>query len=248
MNRQAELGLGPQAVVASVVTPFHDDERIDYTAWQSILETMMSAGVDAVLAAGEEGEWHSLSEEERVVVLRFCRQTIGKRIPLIGNVAAGSTIESVRLARAAESEGLDCLLVLRPWVPALAGGEWTGYLDDIRAAVRIPVFAPEELATSAGANLAPLAYVERSRAILTGRLEDAARLAALIEPLEALFTRHSSAAVIKEAMRRAGNRAGICRRPLGEIPDELAARVADIVERLRSAGCLPLHSTPARAV
>jgi dihydrodipicolinate synthase/N-acetylneuraminate lyase len=247
MNRQAELGLGPQAVVASVVTPFHDDERIDYTAWQSILETLISEGVDAVLAAGQEGEWYALSEEERVVVLRFCRQTIGKRVPLIGNIAAGSTVESVRLARAAESERLDGLFVLRPWAPALAAAEWAGYLEDIRAAVRIPVFAPEELATSAGANLVPRAYVERSRALSTGRLEDAARLAALIGPLEALFTESSAAAVVKEAMRRAGMRAGICRRPLGDVPEELAARIAGIVERLRSANCLPQHPVQARA-
>ena len=248
MNRQAEIGLGPQAVVASVVTPFHDDERIDYTAWQSILETLMLEGVDAVLAAGDEGEWHALSEEERVVVLRFCRQTIGRRVPLIGNVAAGSTAESVRLARAAEGERLDGLLVLRPFTPALSTGEWAAYLEDIRAAVRIPVFAQEDLAASAGANVAPRAYVERSRAILTGRLEDAARLAALIEPLEAIFAEGPVAAAVKEAMRRAGIPAGICRRPLGDVPEELGARIATIVERLRSASCLPRHPAQARAV
>ena len=56
------------------MTPFRADERIDFTAWQNIIDLMITSGVDGLFAAGGQGEFFSLDEEERVVALRFSKQ------------------------------------------------------------------------------------------------------------------------------------------------------------------------------
>jgi 4-hydroxy-tetrahydrodipicolinate synthase len=63
-------------VVPALVTPFQDDERIDYTAWQTIIDTLIGAGIDGLFAAGSQGEAYALSLEERTVALRFCQQAV----------------------------------------------------------------------------------------------------------------------------------------------------------------------------
>jgi len=89
------------------VTPFREDERIDFNAWQRIIDVQMESGVDGLLAAGGQGEFYSLDEEERTVALRFCRQAVGVRAALYGNVGAVSTRETVRPAQRGEAEGID---------------------------------------------------------------------------------------------------------------------------------------------
>jgi 4-hydroxy-tetrahydrodipicolinate synthase len=53
------------------VTPFRRDERIDFNAWQSVIDTQIAAGVDGLFVCGSSGEFASLNSEERRVALRF---------------------------------------------------------------------------------------------------------------------------------------------------------------------------------
>lgn len=260
-----------------LVTPFRDNERIDFTAWQEILDALMAGGVNGILAAGIEGEFQSLSEEERVVALRFCRQALAGRAPLYGNIGSASTRESVRLAQAAEAEGVDCLVAVSPYIWEPSPDELVDHYVEICHAVRVAVFGYRERHTgfggrieaqaenfagfldsgeasgpalesmragsgalvSACANVAPRALVEMWKAFHGGRLEDASRLDALVEPLRRALPLHTYPAAIKEAMRLAGLPAGVCRRPAGPVPPAVRETLAAIVATLRDARCLP---------
>ncbi|MGH9721226.1 MAG: dihydrodipicolinate synthase family protein [Bryobacteraceae bacterium] len=140
-------------VVVSVVTPFKADELIDFTAWQKILETLAEVGVEGVFALGPEGEPHALSEEERMVALRFCRQTLGSRACLYGNIGAASTREAIRLAQRAEGEGVDAAIVVPPGFPVLSADEMIDHFVDVCQAVRLPVMGYN--ARGNGAALSP---------------------------------------------------------------------------------------------
>jgi len=41
-----------QGIVPALVTPFKVDERIDYDAWQILIDAQIAAGVDGVFAGG----------------------------------------------------------------------------------------------------------------------------------------------------------------------------------------------------
>ncbi|MBI1791970.1 MAG: dihydrodipicolinate synthase family protein [Acidobacteria bacterium] len=230
---------GPErAVLVSVVTPFRDDERIDFTAWQRNLEMLAANGIAGFVALGEEGEFRTLSEEERMVALRFCRQTLGRGARLYGNVGSDSTSESIRLAQTAEADGVDWIVVLPPRQD-LSPEELAEHLAEIRAAVRTPVASLAELTVSAAANVAPRLALERERAHATGRLEDAARLQGLLDPLDQAFQLHTYPSMVKEAMRRSGFPSGACRRPVGLAPAPAAERLERVLQALRAANWLP---------
>src|SRR5579862_504714 len=105
----------PHGIVPALVTPFRDDERIDFAAWQAIIDLMITSGVDGVFAAGGQGEFFSLEEEERVVALRFAKQAVAGRVPVYGNIGCVTTRDSLRLARAAQAEDIDYAVVITPY-------------------------------------------------------------------------------------------------------------------------------------
>ena len=71
-----------RGIVPALVTPFREDELIDYDAWQVIIDTLIAAGVDGLFVGGSSGEFYALEMEERSVAMRFCRQAVAGRQPL----------------------------------------------------------------------------------------------------------------------------------------------------------------------
>lgn len=136
METQALAG-----IVAALVTPFREDERIDYDAWHVVIDTLSVAGVNGFSVAGGQGEFFSLTHEERVVALRFCAQTIRGRKPLYANVGCVTTRETVKLAHAAESLGADCLVVVTPYYLNPSASELAEHYVEICRSVHIPVLA-----------------------------------------------------------------------------------------------------------
>jgi 4-hydroxy-tetrahydrodipicolinate synthase len=128
-------------IIPAIVTPFRSDERIDYTAWQTVIDTMISAGVDGIFAIGGQGEFFSLTEEERTVALRFCRQAVARRVPLYGNVGCVTTRQTVELAVKAEAEGLDYLVAITPYYLKPTAAELVEHYVELCRAVRLPVLA-----------------------------------------------------------------------------------------------------------
>jgi 4-hydroxy-tetrahydrodipicolinate synthase len=130
-----------QGIVAALVTPFREDERIDCGAWQTIIDMVIAAGVDGLLACGSTGEFYALNPEERTMAMRFCRQAAAGRLPVYANVGCITTRETIRLALAAQSEGIDGLAVITPYFVKASQDELAEHYTEICRAVSIPVLA-----------------------------------------------------------------------------------------------------------
>jgi 4-hydroxy-tetrahydrodipicolinate synthase len=124
-----------------MITPMRDDERVDYNAWQNLIDTLIGAGVDGVFCGGSSGEFFALEPEERQVTLRFCKQAVNGRVPMYGNVGCITTRDTVALARFAESEGVDVLVVITPYYLKATQDELADHFIEVCSAVRKPVLA-----------------------------------------------------------------------------------------------------------
>jgi 4-hydroxy-tetrahydrodipicolinate synthase len=130
-----------QGIVPALVTPFRADERIDYGAWQALIDAHLAAGVHGLFAGGSSGEAYALDAEERAVMLRFCRQAAAGRVPVYGNVGAITTRETIRLAEAARADGVDVLVVVTPYYLHPTQDELEGHYIEICRSVHAPVLA-----------------------------------------------------------------------------------------------------------
>ena len=128
-------------VVPALVTPFKENERIDYSAWQIMIDLLISSGVHGLFVAGSQGEFYALDMEERTVAMRFCKQAIAGRVPMYVNVGCITTRDSVALALQAQALDVDALVVVTPYYVMPSQQELVEHFVEVCHAVRMPVMA-----------------------------------------------------------------------------------------------------------
>jgi 4-hydroxy-tetrahydrodipicolinate synthase len=144
----------PTGLITALITPFREDERIDFDVWQKIVDAQIEAGVDGVLAAGGEGECYSLSEEERLVALRFCRQATRGRVPVYAHIGCPGTRQTIQLAERAASESVHFLVAETPYYIRPTDQELAEHYIEVCRAVHLPVLAHNNPAWT-GVDLTP---------------------------------------------------------------------------------------------
>ena len=97
-------------------------------------------------------------------------------------------------------------------------------------------------AVTACANVAPRLFADLYRAFRESRLDEAARLQGLVDPLRQAFGLHTFPSVVKEAMMMVGLPAGLCRRPVGPMPDDARIKLRAVLERLESEGYVQVRA------
>lgn len=122
----------------ALVTPFLEG-KINYPMMDQLLKRQIDAGIKAVVIAGTTGESPTLSDEEKLTLVRRCKDYVGNRCLIIAGTGSNNTAHSVALSVAAEEAGADALLVVSPYYnKATPQGIYLHYLS-ICNAVSIPV-------------------------------------------------------------------------------------------------------------
>lgn len=98
-----------------LVTPFKDNFEIDFDSLDRLLDHVINNGCEGVIALGTTGEFFSLNLEEKKSLIKFIHKKINNRVPLCVGVGHSGTQISSELAKYAEKEGADCLLLPPPY-------------------------------------------------------------------------------------------------------------------------------------
>lgn len=72
-----------QGIIPVMLTPFHDDGKIDYAGLENLIEWYLSHGADALFAVCQSSEMMFLSLEERVALGRFVVEKTHGRVPVV---------------------------------------------------------------------------------------------------------------------------------------------------------------------
>ena len=89
----------------AIVTPFKDDESIDYEGFAKNIEYQIANGTDAIIVCGTTGEAATMTEEEHLDVIRYCVKVVNGRIPVIAGTGSNCTKTAVYLTQEAEKAG-----------------------------------------------------------------------------------------------------------------------------------------------
>lgn len=102
-------------IVTAMVTPFNEQEEIDYAATENLVEHLISNGTDAVVVAGTTGESATLSTCEKIALFKHVVQIVDGRIPVIAGTGSNNTRESIALTKEAELAGVDGIMLVAPY-------------------------------------------------------------------------------------------------------------------------------------
>ena len=122
----------------ALVTPFTDG-KINYPMLEKLLLRQIEAGIEAVVLAGTTGESATLSDDEKLAMLRHAKDFTQGRCKIIAGTGSNSTIHAVALSQAAEAAGADGLLVVTPYYNKATPQGLTAHYLSVASAVSIPV-------------------------------------------------------------------------------------------------------------
>lgn len=103
-----------EGVFPAITTKFANDYSLDLKAFEVNLDEQLAAGVDGIIIGGTLGESSVLSNQEKNELLAFTVQKTNGKVPVILNIAEGSTSEAVKIAESAARAGLSGLMMLPP--------------------------------------------------------------------------------------------------------------------------------------
>jgi len=102
-------------VLTAIVTPFREDESIDFDAFQALARHLVDNGSDGIVVAGTTGESPTLTDAERADLLRAALEAVGDSATVVAGTGTYSTAHSVHLTKEADAIGADALLVVTPY-------------------------------------------------------------------------------------------------------------------------------------
>ncbi|HTJ52483.1 MAG TPA: dihydrodipicolinate synthase family protein [Cyclobacteriaceae bacterium] len=103
-----------EGVFPAVTTKFTTDDKLDFKAFEHNIDEQLSAGVDGIIIGGTLGESSVLSNTEKNELLKFTVQKVNGKVPIVLNIAEGSTRDAVNIAASAAKAGLSGLMMLPP--------------------------------------------------------------------------------------------------------------------------------------
>jgi dihydrodipicolinate synthase/N-acetylneuraminate lyase len=125
-------------VVPILVTPFHEDGRIDEESLANLVAFNIAAGVHG-LGVALGSEIFKFNEAEREQVTRTVIRAAGARVPIVINSGAAGTDLAVHYSKAAEAAGADALMIIPPSFMPVSAEEIFDYYVTIDRAVHIPI-------------------------------------------------------------------------------------------------------------
>ena len=98
----------------ALVTPFRDG-RVDYEAFEALIDQQAGAGIDGIVPVGTTGESPTVNQSEHVDIIRQAVDFSAGRLKVIAGTGANSTSEAVHLTREAEKAGANGSLQVCPY-------------------------------------------------------------------------------------------------------------------------------------
>lgn len=110
MKRHKLSGVG-----AAMITPFKSDFSCDWDALAHMIDYVIDGGTNYIVALGTTAETPTLSVEEKNEIIRFTREHIAGRVPLVVGAGGNDTVKLIRQISEMDLEGVEALLSVTPY-------------------------------------------------------------------------------------------------------------------------------------
>lgn len=163
-----------RGVMPAMTTAFDAALNVDHAFVARHARWLVENGCSGIVCLGSLGEAATLSFDEKIAVLSTVVAAVSPTVPVVAAISALSTAEAVALAQAAQSVGVQGLMILPPYVYRGDWREMKAHIGAILAATPLeamlynnPIayctdFLPEQIAELAAEFLKLVAVKESS--------------------------------------------------------------------------------------
>ena len=101
-------------IYPALTTKFTKDDKLDLPLFEKNLAAQIDAGIDGIILGGTLGESSVISTAEKETLVKFAIEKVAGKIPVILNIAEGSTREALQQVEYAKMWGAQGLMALPP--------------------------------------------------------------------------------------------------------------------------------------
>ena len=138
----------------AVVTPFNNDESINYDKLDQLIDFHCNNGTDSIIVCGTTGESATMTEEEHAECVRFVIERTKGRVPVIAGTGSNCTKTAIELSKDAAEHGADGLLVDTPYYNKCTQAGLYAHYEAIAKEAKAPIIM-YSVASRTGCNIAP---------------------------------------------------------------------------------------------
>ena len=126
-------------VIPALTTKFNTNDTLDLHMFEKNLHAQIDAGVNGVIIGGSLGEASTLTTDEKEAMVKLSVETGAGKIPVLLNIAEGSTKDAIRQAELAKKWGAKGLMVLPPMRYKSDERETVQFFKTIASSTSLPI-------------------------------------------------------------------------------------------------------------
>lgn len=129
----------PDGIIPAMVTPFNEEGEVNEVVLRKLVGNMIEAGCHGIFVLGSNGEFFSLTEEEKLRIATIAVDEANGRVPVYAGTGGNSTKETIELTKKMEKIGVAAVSVITPYFVKLTQDELQTHFELIAEAVEIPI-------------------------------------------------------------------------------------------------------------
>ncbi len=102
-------------VLTAAVTPFDAAGAVDEASYRALVRYLLDHGSDGIVVAGTTGEASTLTDDERIALIRATIEECAGRGTVVAGTGSNDTAHSVHLTEVSKDLGADAVLVVTPY-------------------------------------------------------------------------------------------------------------------------------------
>jgi len=128
-----------KGIITAMVTPFDANQNINAAATKQLVEKLISKGVSGIFILGTNGEFHVLSDDEKIEFAKIVIKAVAKRVPVYVGTGGNNTKQAIELSQQMEKAGADALSVITPFLVPISQSELVEHYKKIADSVKLPI-------------------------------------------------------------------------------------------------------------
>lgn len=129
----------PQGIIPAMVTPFTADDKLNEPVLRQLVNRFIDAGVQGLFCLGTNGEFFSLTYDEKVAIAEIVVDEARGRVPVYMGAGGIGTQETILLTRRLEEIGVDAVSVITPYFLAFTQKELQDHFTRLAHSTPLPI-------------------------------------------------------------------------------------------------------------
>lgn len=128
-----------EGIITAMVTPMTENEKIDKNKLRKLVNRNVEKNVDGIFCLSTNGEFFSLSKDEKILITETVVDECNGRLPVIAGTGGITTQEVIDLTKKVQEIGVDAVSIITPYFISPTQEELYKHYKMIAESVTLPI-------------------------------------------------------------------------------------------------------------